>query len=124
MNKAELIEAIAGAAGLSKSQADTALNATINAIKTELGKGGNVSLIGFGSFTVSKRSARTGRNPFTGATIKIAARKVAKFSAGADLKSVVNGEKKVGAKKVAPKAAAKKAAPKAAPKKAAAKKKK
>jgi DNA-binding protein HU-beta len=124
MNKAELIEAIAGAAGLSKSQADTALNATINAIKTELGKGGNVSLIGFGSFTVSKRSARTGRNPFTGATIKIAARKVAKFSAGADLKSVVNGEKKVGAKKAAPKAAAKKAAPKAAPKKAAAKKKK
>ena len=124
MNKAELIEAIAGAAGLSKSQADTALNATINAIKTELGKGGNVSLIGFGSFTVSKRSARTGRNPFTGATIKIAARKVAKFSAGADLKAVVNGEKKVGAKKVAPKAAAKKAAPKAAPKKAAAKKKK
>jgi DNA-binding protein HU-beta len=124
MNKAELIEAIAGAAGLSKSQADTALNATINAIKSELGKGGNVSLIGFGSFTVSKRSARTGRNPFTGATIKIAARKVAKFSAGADLKSVVNGEKKVGAKKAAPKAAAKKAAPKAAPKKAAAKKKK
>jgi DNA-binding protein HU-beta len=124
MNKAELIEAIAGAAGLSKSQADTALNATINAIKTELGKGGNVSLIGFGSFTVSKRSARTGRNPFTGATIKIAARKVAKFSAGADLKSVVNGEKKVGAKKAAPKAAAKKAAPKAAAKKAAAKKKK
>jgi DNA-binding protein HU-beta len=124
MNKAELIEAIAGAAGLSKSQADTALNATINAIKSELGKGGNVSLIGFGSFTVSKRSARTGRNPFTGATIKIAARKVAKFSAGADLKSVVNGEKKVGAKKAAPKAAAKKAAPKAAAKKAAAKKKK
>ncbi len=120
MNKAELIEAIAGAAGLSKSQADTALNATINAIKTELGKGGNVSLIGFGSFTVSKRSARSGRNPFTGATIKIAARKVAKFSAGADLKAVVNGEKKVGAKKAAPKAAAKKAAPK----KAAAKKKK
>ncbi len=124
MNKAELIEAIAGAAGLSKSQADTALNATINAIKAELSKGGNVSLIGFGSFTVSKRSARTGRNPFTGATIKIAARKVAKFSAGSDLKSVVNGEKKVGAKKAAPKAAPKASAKKAAPKKAAAKKKK
>jgi DNA-binding protein HU-beta len=124
MNKAELIEAIASAAGLSKSQADTALNATIGAIKAELGKGGNVSLIGFGSFTVSKRSARTGRNPFTGATIKIAARKVAKFSAGADLKSVVNGEKKAGAKKAAPKAASKAAPKKAAAKKAVAKKKK
>jgi DNA-binding protein HU-beta len=100
------------------------LNATIGAIKAELGKGGNVSLIGFGSFTVSKRSARTGRNPFTGATIKIAARKVAKFSAGADLKSVVNGEKKAGAKKAAPKAASKAAPKKAAAKKAVAKKKK
>lgn len=124
MNKAELVEAIAAAAGLSKSQADTALNATINAIKTELGKGGAVSLIGFGSFVVNKRPARTGRNPFTGTTIKIAARKVVKFRAGADLKSVTNGEKKAVAKKAAPKAAAKKAAPKAAPKKAAAKKKK
>lgn len=116
MNKAQLIEAIANGAGLSKSQADTALNSAISAIKGELGKGGNVSLIGFGSFTVSKRAARTGRNPFTGAAIKISARKVAKFSAGSDLKAVVNGEKKVGgAKKAAPK--------KAAPKKAAAKKK-
>lgn len=117
MNKAELIEAIANNAGLSKSQADTALNACINAIKGELGKGGSVALIGFGSFSVGKRAARTGRNPFTGATLKISARKVAKFSAGSDLKAVVNGEKKAGgAKKAAPK--------KAAPKKAAAKKKK
>lgn len=116
MNKAELVEAIANAAGLSKSQADTALNATIGAIKAELGKGGSVSLIGFGSFSVGKRGARTGRNPATGATIKIAARKVAKFSAGADLKAVVNGDKKSAAKKAAPK--------KAAPKKVAAKKKK
>lgn len=116
MNKAELVEAIANAAGLSKSQADTALNAAIGAIKAELGKGGSVSLIGFGSFSVGKRGARTGRNPATGATIKIAARKVAKFSAGADLKATVNGEKKAGAKKAAPK--------KAAPKKVAAKKKK
>jgi DNA-binding protein HU-beta len=66
MNKAELVEAIANAAGLSKSQADTALNATIGAIKAELGKGGSVSLIGFGSFSVGKRGARTGRNPATG----------------------------------------------------------
>lgn len=117
MNKAELIEAIANGTGLSKSQSDGALNATINAIKAELSKGGGVSLIGFGSFSVGKRAARTGRNPFTGAALKISARKVAKFSAGADLKAVVNGEKKVGgAKKAAPK--------KAAPKKAAAKKKK
>ncbi|MBM4178834.1 MAG: HU family DNA-binding protein [Ignavibacteria bacterium] len=114
MNKAQLVEAIAKAAGLSKSKADVALNATISAIKAELGKGGSVSLIGFGSFSVGKRGARAGRNPATGATIKIAARKVAKFSAGANLKAVVNG-----AKKAAPKAAAKKAAPK----KAAAKKK-
>ncbi len=117
MNKAELVEAIANGAGLSKSQADTALNAAIGAIKGELAKGGSVSLIGFGSFSVGKRGARTGRNPQTGGTIKIPARKVAKFSAGADLKAVVNGAKKA--------AAPKKAAPKkAAPKKAAAKKKK
>ncbi len=117
MNKAELIEAIANSAGLSKSQADTALSAAIGAIKSELGKGGSVSLIGFGTFSTSKRGARTGRNPQTGATLKIAARKVPKFSAGSDLKAIVNGDKKAGgAKKAAPK--------KAAPKKAAAKKKK
>lgn len=119
MNKAQLIEAIANGAGLSKTQADGALNACIGAIKSELAKGGNVSLIGFGSFSVGKRGARTGRNPATGATIKIAARKVAKFTVGADLKAVVNGEKKSGgAKKAAPaKAAPKKAAPKKAAKK-------
>lgn len=124
MNKAELIEAIAAGAGLSKSQADSALNATLTAIKTEMSKGGDVALIGFGTFKVGKRGARTGRNPFTGKSIKIAAKKVAKFSPGAELKAIVNGEKKVGAKKAAPKKAAPKAAPKAATKKAAAKKKK
>ncbi|RPI67200.1 MAG: HU family DNA-binding protein [Ignavibacteriae bacterium] len=123
MNKAELIEAIASGAGLSKTQADAALNATLTAIKTEMSKGNDVALIGFGSFKVGKRGARSGRNPFTGKTIKIAAKKVAKFSPGAELKAIVNGEKKVGAKKAAPKTA-KKAAPKAATKKAAAKKKK
>lgn len=109
MNKAELIDAIATTAGLSKSQADAALNATINAIKGEMGKGGGVSLIGFGSFTVGKRAARMGRNPATNKPIKISARKVAKFSAGSDLKAIVNGEKKVTApKKAAAKPAKKK----------------
>lgn len=111
MNKAELVEAIAKETGMSKTQSDAALGAVIGTIKKELGKGGSVALIGFGTFGVSKRGARKGKNPRTGETIRIAARKVAKFSAGADLKAVVNGEKKAGA-------------PKAAPKKAAAKKKK
>jgi DNA-binding protein HU-beta len=121
MNKAELIEAIAAGAGLSKTQADAALNATLTAIKSEMSRGNDVALIGFGSFKVGKRGARTGRNPFTGKTIKIAAKKVAKFSPGAELKAIVNGDKKVGAKKAAPKKAAPK---KATAKKAAAKKKK
>ncbi|GMV52265.1 MAG: HU family DNA-binding protein [Chlorobi bacterium] len=113
MNKAELVEAIANGAGLSKTLADAALSATLTAIKTEMGKGNDVSLIGFGSFKVGKRAARMGRNPQTGKPQKIAARKVAKFSPGAELKAIVNGEKKA--------ASAKKAAP---AKKAAAKKKK
>lgn len=103
MNKAELVEAIAAAAGLNKSQAEAALNATVATIKGELGKGRDVSLIGFGSFKVTKRAARMGRNPQTGAAQKIAARKVPKFTAGADLKAVVNGEKKAPAKKAAKK---------------------
>jgi DNA-binding protein HU-beta len=101
MNKSDLVEAIASGAGLTKVQAEAALNTTIGSIKSELGKGGSLSLIGFGTFSVGKRNARTGKNPQTGATIKIAARKVAKFSPGSDLKAVVNGEKKV-AKKAAP----------------------
>ena len=107
MNKAELVEAIATGAGLNKTQADAALNAALAAIKAEMGKGRDVSLIGFGSFKVAKRAARMGRNPQTGAAQKIAARKVAKFSAGAELKAIVNGEKKPAAKP-AKKAAAKK----------------
>ncbi|HCN05899.1 MAG TPA: DNA-binding protein HU [Bacteroidetes bacterium] len=112
MNKAELIDAIATTTGMSKTQADAALAATLGAIKGEISKGGSVSLIGFGTFGVSKRAARKGKNPRTGETIKIAARKVPKFSAGAELKAIANGEKKASAPK------------KAAPKKAAAKKKK
>ena len=103
MNKAELVEAIANGADLNKTQAESALNATLMAIKTEMSKGRDVALVGFGSFKVAKRAARMGRNPQTGKPQKISARKVAKFSAGAELKAIVNGEKKPGAKKAAKK---------------------
>ena len=89
MNKGQLIDAIADGAGLSKADAGAALNATIDAIGGALKKGDRVSLVGFGSFSVSKRAARTGRNPRTGAEIKIAAKNVVKFKAGADLNSKV-----------------------------------
>lgn len=98
MNKAELVESIAKGADLNKTQAEAALNATIATIKGELGKGRDVSLIGFGSFKVTKRAKRMGRNPQTGKAQVIPARKVPKFSAGADLKAVVNGEKKAAKK--------------------------
>lgn len=90
MNKGELIEAIAKEAGLTKADADRALNAALNAITKSLKKGNRVSIPGFGSFSVSKRKARTGRNPQTGETIKIKARKVAKFKAGTKLSDAVN----------------------------------
>ena len=86
MNKGELIDAIASGADLSKAQAGEALNATLDAIKGAVKKGDRVSLVGFGSFSVSDRAARTGRNPRTGETMKIPAKKVVKFKAGADLK--------------------------------------
>ncbi len=90
MNKGELIEAIAKEAGLTKADADRALNAALTAITKSLKKGNRVSIPGFGSFSVSKRKARTGRNPQTGETIKIKARKVAKFKAGTKLSDAVN----------------------------------
>lgn len=90
MNKAELIEAIAGEAKLTKADAGRALDGFINATTKALKKGDRVALVGFGSFAVAKRSARVGRNPQTGKAIKIAAKKVAKFKAGADLKKSVN----------------------------------
>ncbi|MBN2612559.1 MAG: HU family DNA-binding protein [Bacteroidales bacterium] len=89
MNKAQLIDAIAAQAGLTKAGAKKALNATIEAVSGALKKGDRVALVGFGSFSVSKRSARTGRNPQTGKEIKIAAKKVVKFKAGADLAKTV-----------------------------------
>lgn len=85
MNKAELIDAMAADAGISKDAAKKALDSFTNNVAGTLAKGGRVSLVGFGSFSVSKRSAREGRNPQTGATIKIAAKAVAKFKPGAEL---------------------------------------
>ncbi len=90
MNKGELIERIAKDAKLSKTQATKALNSALNGVQATLKKGDKVTLVGFGTFSVGKRKARTGRNPQTGASLKIPARKVAKFSPGADLKKAVN----------------------------------
>jgi len=90
MNKAELIEAIANSAKLTKADAGRALDATIEAVSKGLKKGDRISLVGFGSFSVSKRAARVGRNPQTGKEIKIAAKKVVKFKAGTELAGNVN----------------------------------
>ena len=81
MNKAELIEAMAGEAGITKADAKRALDAFLAATGKALKKGDRVALVGFGSFSVSKRNARKGRNPQTGKEIKIAAKKVVKFKA-------------------------------------------
>lgn len=85
MNKAELVEAIASEAKLTKADAQRALDGFITATSKSLKKGDRVALVGFGSFSIAKRSARTGRNPQTGKPIKIAAKKVVKFKAGAEL---------------------------------------
>ncbi len=85
MNKAELITKIADDAGITKTQANATLDSFIEAVTVTLKKGGKVTLVGFGTFSVSKRAARNGRNPLTGAVIKIKAKKVAKFKAGKEL---------------------------------------
>ncbi len=90
MNKAELIDAIAGDANLSKADAKRALEAVTSNVTKALKGGNKVALIGFGTFSISARAARTGRNPQTGATIQIKAKKVAKFKAGAALAKAVN----------------------------------
>ena len=90
MNKTELIEHIAKHADISKAAATRALESTIGAVKTTLKKGGTVSLVGFGTFSISKRAARKGRNPQTGKAIQIKAKKVAKFKAGSELAGQVN----------------------------------
>ena len=90
MNKSDLVDAIAKSSDISKAAAARALDSTIDTIKKALKKGDTVSLVGFGTFKVGKRAARNGRNPRTGATIKIKAAKVPKFSAGKGLKDAVN----------------------------------
>ncbi len=90
MNKQELVAAIAAESGITKTDAEKALNATVGAITETLSKGENVQLIGFGTFSISDRAARTGRNPQTGKEIHIAAKKVAKFKAGKALDEAVN----------------------------------
>ena len=90
MNKSELIDVIARKADISKAAAGRALEAATDAIGAALKKGNTVSLVGFGTFSVTKRAARTGRNPRTGASIKIKASKVPKFRPGKALKDAVN----------------------------------
>jgi DNA-binding protein HU-beta len=89
MNKGELIEAVAKDAGISKALAGKVLDSTIDAITKSLGKGDRVALVGFGTFSVSTRKARTGRNPRTGREIMIPATKVARFKAGNKLGQAV-----------------------------------
>ena len=90
VNKVDIIDHVARSADISKAAAGRAIEATVAAIKTTLKKGGMVTLVGFGTFYVGKRAARSGRNPQTGATIKIKAAKVPKFRAGKALKDAVN----------------------------------
>ena len=90
MNKAELVDAVASAASLSKADAGRAVDATVAAITSALSKGDAVTLIGFGTFKTANRAARTGRNPQTGAELQIPARTVPSFKAGAALKAAVN----------------------------------
>ena len=89
MNKAQLIDAMASDANLTKADAKKALDAFINSTSKALKEGDRVALVGFGSFSISKRSARTGRNPQTGKEIKIAAKNVVKFKAGSELSGSV-----------------------------------
>ena len=90
MNKNDLVAAVSGSAGLSKGDAAKALDSVFESITTALKKGDDVRLVGFGTFSVSKRAASTGRNPRTGESIKIAASKQAKFKAGKGLKDAIN----------------------------------
>ena len=91
MNKAELIAHVADSASITKGDATKAVDAVFDGITAELKGGGSVALVGFGSFSVSARAARTGRNPRTGTEIKIAASKAPTFKAGKGLKDAVNG---------------------------------
>ncbi len=90
MNKGDLVEKIAAATGISKTSAAGAVDTFVDSVTSTLKKGGRVTLVGFGTFSVSQRKARNGRNPQTGSVIKIAARRVAKFTPGVELKKHVN----------------------------------
>ncbi|HRN16167.1 MAG TPA: HU family DNA-binding protein [Xylanibacter oryzae] len=90
MNKSELIDQIAAASGLSKGDSKKALDATVKALKEALVKGDKIALVGFGTFSVNERPAREGINPATKQKIQIAAKKVAKFKAGAELTNELN----------------------------------
>jgi len=90
VNKQDLVAKVASAADISKSKASDAVDAVIDSIKSSLKKGDDVRLVGFGTFSVAKRAATTGRNPRTGEPIKIPASKQPKFKAGKDLKEAVN----------------------------------
>lgn len=111
MNKSELVDSVAQKAGLTKEQATKAVNAFVSTIEDVMLAGDSLTLVGFGTFGIKERAARTGRNPQTGAEIKIAASKVASFKAGKTLKDRANGvkaEAKAPAKKAPAKAPAKK----------------
>lgn len=90
MNKGELVDAVASDAGISKSEAQAAIDSVVASVTKALKKGQKVTLVGFGTFGVSKRAAREGRNPQTGKPIKIAAKNVAKFTPGKALKDAIN----------------------------------
>ena len=90
MKKVELVEAVANQTGLTKADVTRTMEALITEIKGALAKGDKVPLVGFGTFAVSKRAAREGRNPRTGETVKIAARNAVSFKAGSALKDAVN----------------------------------
>lgn len=90
MNKSDLVNSIAEQTGLSKSKSNEALDALVSAVSESLSKGEKVTLVGFGTFTTSKREARKGRNPKTGEVIDISAKTVARFKAGSELNKSVN----------------------------------
>jgi DNA-binding protein HU-beta len=94
MNKTEFIEAVAKESGLTNADARRAVEGVISTVEKTLKKGDEIALTGFGKFSVTKRAARTGRNPQTGEAVKIKASKAPKFTAGAGLKTVVNGKKR------------------------------
>ncbi|MCA1839864.1 MAG: HU family DNA-binding protein [Actinomycetota bacterium] len=123
MNKAELIERVADVTGEAKSRTSEFVDATLGAVESALAKGDRVVLPGFGTFTARPRKARTGRNPQTGAAVKIAATTVPVFKAGQALKAIVSGKTKISATKTkSKKAPAKKSPAKSAAKKSPAKK--